>query len=246
MLRKGSVLWLIWNILVAAIFVTLGIVSCVNAGDTDFQNVVILIIGIFVIVDATFRLLFQVLRIFVGKNITIVAADYAQAAVASSELAIGIVLILASQEMAALEALFKYLSLFIGILLVTVGAIAILFSIILIVKKARSMLLNILTILGGAIGITAGILVMVYLGNQNNFLQVFFIVVGIFLIVIGALVAFLTVLGVIETKRQAKENKTEAVAEVKEDSAEEPKIEAVEAEPEEKPEEKPEDKPEEE
>ena len=239
MLRKGSVLWLVWNIIVAAIFVTLGVVSCVNAGNADFQNVVILIIGIFVIVDASFRLLFQVLRIFVGDHLTIVAADYAQAAVAASELAVGIVLILASQEMATLQALFKYLSLFIGILLITVGTIAVLFSIVLIVKKARSLILNILTIVGGAIGITAGILVMVYLGDQTNFLQVFFIVVGIFLMILGLLVLFLTIVGFIGVRKTEKQDKIDAPA-AEEAPVEEPSpVEEAEAkeEPEEKPEE---------
>ncbi len=64
MFERGKRSWLVWNIIVASLLAILGITTLVNNNNGDFQGVIILIVAIFIIVDAGFRLLLDVLRVW--------------------------------------------------------------------------------------------------------------------------------------------------------------------------------------
>lgn len=193
MFKKGGIAWIVWNVLFAALFMTLGIVTCVNSGNADFQNVVILIAGIIVIVDASLRLLTLALTIIASKAEKELGTQIGRAAASSSELAIGILLILVSQGQSAyLVVLFQYLAYFIGILLITLGAVAALFSVVFLIRKVSTMGAKIGGIIIGALLVTGGILVLVY-ANQEAMLQIFFVLFGILLILIAVAMIFGTI-----------------------------------------------------
>jgi len=257
MFKKGGVVWIIWNVLFAALFVTLGIITCINSGNPDFQNVIILIAGILVIVDASLRLLALALSIMLNTEEETLRGQLGRSAVSSSELAIGILLILVSQgESAYLTVLFQYLAYFIGILLIVLGSVALLFGIVFLIKKVGSVAANILGLFVGALLIVGGILVLIY-ANQEALLQIFFVFFGIMFVLIGVALLVGTVLTAIQIRRfkaaakaaenAAPENQNAVEGEIVEAPAEEPKeekpVEEKPAEAEEKPEE-PEDKPE--
>ena len=204
MFRKGGIIWTIWNFFVAALFVTLGVVTCVNSGNVDFQNVIILIAGILVIVDASLRLLTLALSIIANTEEETLRSQLGRAAASSSELAIGILLVLVSRgESAYLTVLFQYLAYFLGILLITLGCVALLFAIVFMVKKVGKTVANILSIVCGIILVTGGILILVY-ANQEALLQLFFIFFGILLILVGLALLMGTIVFIAQARAAAK------------------------------------------
>lgn len=250
MFKKGGFLWVLWNLIVAAAFITLGVVTCVQSGNPDFQNIIILIVGILVIVDASLRLLTLALSIIMKTEEEAVRGQIGRAAACSSELAVGILLILVSRgESAYLTVLFQYLAYFLGILLITMGAVAILFGVVFLVKKVATLAYNIFAFIVGALLVTGGVLVLVY-ANQEALLQLFFIFFGIILILVGIVAVFATVAFLIHARNLKKAvangapaeenvNVIDAEAVVAEEKKEEPKEEPKEAPSEEEP--KPED-----
>ena len=216
MFKKGSIGFTIWNTIVAALFITLGIVFCVNASNPDFQNVIILIAGIFVIVDAALRLLTQVIRVVRIGETTLMGTDIASAAAGASELAIGIMLIFVSQGQSTfIIELMRYLALFIGILLITIGAVALIYAIVFLVKKAGSVGQNVASIILGALLITGGTLVLVF-ANHEGMTTFFFVVFGLFFAFAGVVLLFSTIALFILARKAGKELKTEGP--IKEDA----------------------------
>ena len=242
MFKKGSIGFTIWNAVVAALFITLGIVFCVNASNPDFQNVIILIAGIFVIVDAALRLLTQVIHVVRIGEATLMGADIASAAAGASELAVGIMLIFVSQGQSAfIIELMRYLALFIGILLITIGTVALIYAIVFLVKKAGVIAQNVAFIIFGALLITGGTLILVF-ANNEGMTTFFFVVFGLFYAFAGIVLLFSTIALFVIARRAAKELKTEEP--IKEDAVIAEPVEEKPAE-EEKAEEPSEEKPEE-
>ncbi len=254
MTKKNSPIWTIWNIVVALLFVGLGVLTCAFASNTDFQNTILLITGIILLVIAGLQIIFQVLRIILAGDETTVSADLSIAGVSSTELALGIVVIMVSQNIASAQIVFQYLGYFLGILLVSVGGILIIYEIVFLVRKLHAIARGIITMLVSLIPVALGIVVMVFLSDEKNFLTFFFVCVGILFILIGIGYLALTILKFRKDRALAKaaaENPEEAKAEEPVAEAtiavvvEEPAAEEKAEEPEEKPAEEPEEKPEE-
>ena len=261
MFKRGSIVMTIWNLIVAAGLIALGIATIANNANEDFRNVMFMIAGIFIIVDASLRLLTQVIQVVRFDKGVLLKTSVASAATGASELAVGILLILISQEAANMGIVLRYLVYFLSILLITLGTVSVIYAIVFLVKKAASVAANIVSIILGAILITGGILILVYVSNEH-FLQFIFVMTGIFFTLAGVGLIFVAIAFALAAHRQGKvepakeENAAiEAVEEAPAEEApaaeepvadqpaeEEPKEEAPEAE--EKPEEKPEDKPE--
>lgn len=235
--KKSTLWWSIWNIVVALLFVGIGILTCAFSSNTDFQNTIILIVGIVLLVIAGLQICFQILRIILAGDETTVSADLSIAGVTASEIALGIVAIMVSQEMTSAQAVFKYLGYFLGVVLLSVGGILIVYEIVFLVKKKHKLPLGIATIIGALIPIVLGILVLVFLNDQERFLTFVFVFIGIIFILAGIGHLVLTIL-----KMRAKHVIDEVV---KEEQPKEPEAvaEATVVEEEPKPEE-PEEKPE--
>ena len=229
MTKKKSTLWNIWNIIVAVLFVGIGILTCAFAGSVDFQNTIILIVGIILLVIAGLQIVAQVLRIVFAGNESTMAADFSIAGVTASELALGIVAIIVSKNPGSAEIVFKYLGYFLGIFLLSIGAIMIIYEIVFLVKKLHPVIVGVGTMIGGLVPLVLGILVIVFLNDQEKFLTFFFICLGILFILLG--LAYLAIF-VIKMRRERALRK----AEKEERPAEETK-EIVEVEGKDKPEE---------
>ena len=40
MFQRGKLSWLIWNAVVAALLVVLGVLTCINSGESQFQSII--------------------------------------------------------------------------------------------------------------------------------------------------------------------------------------------------------------
>ncbi len=223
MLKRGSIGWIIWNLVEAVILVAGGVLCCAYCNNADFQKTVLLIVGILVTLDATLRLTLGVIDIIRIGDLSVMKTDYLQALTGSLELALGIILILSYTEAASLEVIFKFIGLFIGIFLITIGVVALIYATVYIVKKLNSLIGNIFSIIGAALVITIGVLTIVYLTKQETIMLFFLIIFGLLLIGCGIGLA----IGTIMIARKVKKVKT-VISDVKE-AVKEPIIE-VEAE----------------
>lgn len=192
MFRKGKIGWTIWNVVEALILIVGGALFCAYSRNSDFQATCILIVAILVIIDASLRLLLNVLSVFTVGSMSLVKTDYAAALTGTAELSLGVGLIWLQNNFSQAEIIFKFIGLFIGIFLIVLGSIMLLYAIIYIVKKAQSLGVSISYIVIAALSIALGILAIVYLTNGENVRMFFFIVMGIALIFSGALLLYLT------------------------------------------------------
>ncbi|MBE6127085.1 MAG: hypothetical protein E7182_03825 [Erysipelotrichaceae bacterium] len=247
MFKRGSIVMTIWNLIVAAGLIALGIATCVNNGNQDFRNVMIMIAGIFVIVDAGLRILTQVIQVVRFQHGVMVRTDLASAVTGASELAVGILLIMVSQNSTDMIVVLQYLILFVSILLITLGGVDIIYSIVFLVKKVGSLARNIFSLIFGALVVTGGVLILVYATNEGM-LQFIFVLFGIGFILSGIGVLILAIAFAVAARRASKVEKgdkpesVEVKPEEEEPKAEEPEEPMAE---EEKPEEPSEEKPEE-
>ena len=247
MFKRGSFVMTIWNLIVAAGLIALGIATCANNDNQDFRNVMIMIAGIFVIVDAGLRILTQVIQVVRFQHGLMVRTDLASAVTGASELAIGILLIMISQNSANMIIVLQYLILFVSILLITIGGVGIIYGIVFLVKKAGSLARNIVGLILGALIVTGGVLILVYATNEAM-LKFIFVLFGIGFILSGIGVLILAIAFAVAARRAGKveegeEPESAEAIEVKPEE-EEPKAEEPKAEEPEEPkaeEEKPEE-----
>lgn len=186
MFKKGSVSWAIWNYVEAALLVIGGILCMAFSGNADLQKWALIILGIFVIVDAGLRLVLDVINVFELRFGTVVTTSYASAVYGSLELAVGIALIVIGNDLSTGSAIFTLLGNFIGILLIVLGSIALIYGIIFLARKIQTVGYSILTLVVGALGITAGILCLIYL-TGSNVIQLSLIVFGLLALLVGIL-----------------------------------------------------------
>ena len=177
--------WNIWNLVLSVLFIGLGIVTCAFCSNKDFQNTIILIVGIFLLAIAGLQIIAQVFRIIIFGNTSTIRTDFSIAAVTASELAMGVITIMASFNQTEFQTLFKYLGYFFGILLISIGAIIIIYEIVFIVRKIHGVTFSVLMMLLALLPILLGVVFIIFLSNQENMLTLIFIILGISLILFG-------------------------------------------------------------
>ncbi len=228
MLKRGSISWLIWNLVESVILIAGGVMCIVFCNNTDFQKTALLIVGILVAVDAALRLTLGVIDVIRIGDHAVMRTDYVEAATGSLELALGIILILSYTESASLEVVFKFVGLFIGIFLITIGAVAVVYAIVYIVKKMNLLIANIFSIIGAVLVIALGVMAIVYLTKQDTIMLIFLIILGLVLIGSGVALGVLTI--TIGNKLKKAKN---VIQDVKDTIAENVKpVDVIDAEPE--------------
>ena len=177
--------WNIWNLVLSVLFIGLGIVTCAFCANKDFQNVIILIVGIFLLTIAGLQIIAHVFRIIFFGSTRTLKTDLSVATVTASELAMGVITVMVAFNQGDFEILFKYLGYFTGILLISIGAIIIIYEIVFIVRKIGSVTLSILAMFLALIPIVLGIVFIVFLSDQAHLLTLIFVILGIGLILFG-------------------------------------------------------------
>lgn len=214
--HASKTVYAIWNIIVAALILTAGILTTVYANNASFQYWIIMLLGIFIIVDASFRLLFTVFKFFRTPVGGVLVQDNGAAVAGGVELALGIATILIAETLKPVEAsqvnphageaniVFKYLALLAGILCIVVGTIFVISACVYLAKRINKQVNSIIAIVVGAALIAAGIIVLalVYPKDASEILGVFFLVLGIYLIILAVLLLAGTIATLIFGKKE--------------------------------------------
>lgn len=201
---------IVWYYILGAIALLAGILTCVFSNNGDFQYVIILILGIIVIIDASLRILANVLKIFRARAIHSVDEDYANSIVCASELAVGVIIIAIANSIKTsvlyADIIFDYVSLFGGIFLIVVGCTGLIKGIYYLSKRYPTKDKNIYRLIGGIILVIAGILVLaiIYPAPQETVFQLFFMLLGIYLIVFAAGILIATTITFITHRKLEK------------------------------------------
>lgn len=183
---RGSLVSTIFGIIESILFVVAGILAIAYSGNPDFQTTIITIVGAFLIVSGAFKCILNFLPLIRLAPEERAGLSFGLVVGGSFELAFGVSLIvLASQGMTAFNAIVTFLANFIGILLIVGGTSLVAFAIGFLVRKLYNAALPVVQILLGLVALGLGIVVLVYMGDANNFVRIVLIIVGILLALIG-------------------------------------------------------------
>ena len=212
MLKRGTVAWLIWNIIEAILLITAGILCMAWSGNNDFQKVAVLVAGIILIIEAGMRLLLGVFQVFTAGNITVVKTNTAQATAGAAELALGICLcyiyshydpaIVNGVAVAGGKAVFGYVGIYIGIFLLVLSFMFIVNGIVFTIKKFNTTIQNIFSIFVGVVFLVAGIVSLFNLNPEkgDNVVQFFLVMGGLIALFSGLFVGIGAVLVLVANK----------------------------------------------
>lgn len=193
-LKKGHLIWTIWNLTEAALLLVGGILAIVFSNNTDVQNVILPVVGGFMIAGGALKILMNFLPIVASNAFEAEAKVKAKAAMAydlviggSFELALGatLITIYAQNNGQAVSAIVNFLSIFIAIILIVAGCSFLLFAIGFIVAKLYKLYMPILEIILGAALIALGVVVLVYMNKTEVFMQVVLIITGVIMALAG-------------------------------------------------------------
>lgn len=212
MFKRGSKSWLISNLVFSLVLIAFGVCNLVFSNNPGYQTVMIVVVGSIVTFDAIGRLIMLMLHVANLAKDKIYAETKNVAIADAFELAVGISVIYLGSllhskgTLEEAQLLFKFLGDFFGIAALVLAGIALIYGIILAVKTNRPLLDIVLIIIGAAILIAVGILIIIFLKNENVLIALF-IAFGILFIVVG--IALLT--GVtIGFQMRARREKAEA------------------------------------
>lgn len=201
---------IVWYYIIGAIALLAGILTCIFSDNGDFQHVIILILGILIIIDASLRILGNVLKIFRARAIHSVDEDYASSIVCASELAVGVIVVAIAESIKSnvqyADIIFDYVTLFGGIFFIVVGCTTLIKGIFYLARKYPTKDKNIYRVVGGFILIIAGTLVLaiVYPASDEAVFHLFFMLLGIYLIVFAAGIIIATTITYITHRRLEK------------------------------------------
>lgn len=179
-IKNSKTIWVICRIIEAVILVVAGILAIVYYNNKDFYKIIFIVVGAFAILDAliiaTKYFIEPVEQLVKGKGL----------ALASCELAVGIVLCIKPNLLP--DVISQVFGLFLGVYLIAMAVIFVVQGLIKIRIKFRPIAAIILDFVLAAIGVALGVLVIYYY-SSDVFFKVVFIIIGVFLVLSGILVA---------------------------------------------------------
>jgi hypothetical protein len=215
--RKGSVLWVTWNYVEAALLLVAGILAIIYSNNEDLQKSILIIIGAFLIAGGFLKVLVNFLPVLSAEDKAVLSYDMVVGG--SAELAIGITLVTVTSEMAT--TVVSFVVTFVAILIIVAGASFLTFAIGFLVNKNKlfHIYMPILEIIL-ALGLIALGIVMIYYKNEKVFNQVLLIVGGIILALGGLGLLVETTRVMLAANKAKKDAKASAEEEKKEDAVE--------------------------
>lgn len=167
----------IWNIVEAVLLLAAAILFFAFCTNETMQEIFLVVAASLLIADGSLRVIYDFVSVFEAKDRTEIR--YQNAIVGAFELAIGIA-ILCSDVMALID----IISNFLGIALIVCGAFLVIFAVMFIIKHLIRIYVSISEIIFGAVLITLGTLILIYLtGNEASFLMVCIIILGLLFII---------------------------------------------------------------
>ena len=243
-LKKGGLIWIIWNLVEALLLITMGVLTIVNCQKDSLHKELFIIISIFLIVGGSLRILANFIPIIgarkvdaEGKLIIRMNMSYSMCISGAIELALGIALMVAMTGDAAMM-MVQYITdiivYFASILLIVAGATLIAFAIAFIITKLYKLYVPIVEIVFGLATAGLGIVILVlFAQNSQIIVTILLVIIGVLLILAGIGEAVLTFRPLIKARKKAKKQTNEDMidAEVKESGEQEEKSVKKEEEP---------------
>ena len=206
---KGGIIWVIWNFVEAALLLVAGILAIVFSNNQSLQNSILIIIGCFLIVGGFLKILMNFLPTLTATDKAHLSYDFVIGG--AIELALGVTLV--ALPNASINVIVQFLSTFIGIILIVAGAAFMVFAIAFFIDKLFGIAMPIIEIVLSLALIALGVVVLVYMNDEDVFYRVVLIIVGVVMALAGLAVAIQTVRAMVASNKRKKAAKTAATGE---------------------------------
>ena len=204
-MRKGGLIWSIWNFIEAALLLTMGILVIANCTNADIQASVFIVISIFLMVGGLLKIIANFLPIIGSTPLEVMAKQAIRSQLSydlviggTIELAIGVALCISmsgNNPAAIIEIIMNFVVWLVSVLLMAAGVSLIAFAIGFIVSKP------IIEIILGALLIGAGVtIIILFTNNSDIVMSIMLVIVGLALMV----AAVFKVINVIKAILKAK------------------------------------------
>ena len=210
-MRKGGLIWSIWNFIEAALLLTMGILVIANCTNADIQASVFIVISIFLMVGGLLKIIANFLPIIGSTPLEVMAKQAIRSQLSydlviggTIELAIGVALCISmsgNNPAAIIEIIMNFVVWHVSVLLMAAGVSLIAFAIGFIVSKLYKLYMPIIEIVLGALLIGAGVtIIILFTNNSDIVMSIMLVIVGLALMV----AAVFKVINVIKAILKAK------------------------------------------
>ena len=231
-MKKGGLIWYIWNFIEAALLLTMGILVIANCANADIQASVFIVISIFLMVGGLLKIVANFLPVIASSPLEAMAKRLVRSQLSydlviggTIELAFGVALCVSmtgSNPAAIIEIIMNFIVWIVAVLLMAAGASLIAFAIGFIVTKLYKLYMPILEIILGALLVGAGITVIIlFLNNSNVVMSIMLVIVGLALIVASVFKIVGTIRAILKNKEEAEPDENVFDTEVSETKVEE-------------------------
>ena len=213
-MKKGGLIWSIWNFIEAALLLTMGILVIANCANADIQASVFIVISIFLMVGGLLKIVANFLPVIASSPLEAMAKQVIRSQLSydlviggTIELAIGVALCVSmtgSNPAAIIEIIMNFIVWLVAVLLMAAGVSLIAFAIGFIITKLYKLYMPILEIILGALLVGAGITVIILFTNNSE------IVMSIMLVIVGLALIVASVFKIVGTIRAILKNKEES------------------------------------
>ena len=231
-MKKGGLIWSIWNFIEAALLLTMGILVIANCANADIQASVFIVISIFLMVGGLLKIVANFLPVIASSPLEAMAKQVIRSQLSydlviggTIELAIGVALCVSmtgSNPAAIIEIIMNFIVWLVAVLLMAAGVSLIAFAIGFIITKLYKLYMPILEIILGALLVGAGITVIILFTNNSEIvMSIMLVIVGLALIVASVFKIVGTIRAILKNKEEAEPDENVFDAEVSETKAQE-------------------------
>ena len=213
-MKKGGLIWSIWNFIEAALLLTMGILVIANCTNSDIQANVFIVISIFLMVGGLLKIVANFLPVIGTTPLEVMAKQAIRAQLSydlviggTIELAFGVALCVSmttGDPAAIIGIIMNFIVWLVSGLLIVSGVSLVAFAIGFIVSKLYKLYMPILEIILGVLLIGAGVAIIILFTNNSE------IVMSIMLVIVGAALvvgSVFKVIGVVKAILKSKEEK---------------------------------------
>ncbi|MBR3266971.1 MAG: hypothetical protein IKI55_02450 [Bacilli bacterium] len=231
-MKKGGLIWSIWNFIEAALLLTMGILVIANCANADIQASVFIVISIFLMVGGLLKIVANFLPIIASSPLEAMAKQVIRSQLSydlviggTIELAFGVALCVSmtgSNPAAIIEIIMNFIVWLVAVLLMAAGVSLIAFAIGFIITKLYKLYMPILEIILGALLVGAGITVIILFTNNSDIvMSIMLVIVGLALIVASVFKIVGTIRAILKNKKEAEPDENVFDTEVSETKAQE-------------------------
>lgn len=232
-MKKGGLIWSIWNFIEAALLLTMGILVIANCTNSDIQANVFIVISIFLMVGGLLKIVANFLPVIGTTPLEVMAKQAIRAQLSydlviggTIELAFGVALCVSmttGDPAAIIGIIMNFIVWLVSGLLIVSGVSLVAFAIGFIVSKLYKLYMPILEIILGVLLIGAGVaIIILFTNNSEIVMSIMLVIVGLALAVAAVFKIISVVKAIIKAKEEKEPDENVFDTEVSEAKAEEP------------------------